>query len=137
MRQWMTDTETMCDKHLLGEHVEHHMFVGSIHKGKSLKRYISDGLLDARTLESRHCQIAKEMQRRGMNHKSPLPVFTWPSGVPFGSIDPKRSTIELLRRCPGCRSRFNQKHGSGAAEDYVTRNGSVPAMSKDEGKRFS
>jgi len=137
MRQWLVDPEVMCNKHLLGEHVEHHMFVGSIKKKKNLGRYISDGLLDARTLEPRHDQLAIEMKKRGMNHESPLGDFCWPSGVFHGSIDPKRSAIELLRRCPQCRNRFDNKHGKGKAEKYVIENGSVPAMSKDEGKRFS
>ena len=37
MRMWMVPVQYMCRKHLLGEHVEHHMLVGSIHKGLSMR----------------------------------------------------------------------------------------------------
>ena len=35
MRMWNVDVTKMCNKHLLGEHVEMHMFVGIIIKGTS------------------------------------------------------------------------------------------------------
>ena len=33
MRMWMIDPKLLCRKHLLGEHLEIHMFVGTINKG--------------------------------------------------------------------------------------------------------
>ena len=36
MRMWMIDPTMLCTKHLLGEHVELHMFVGTINKNKKL-----------------------------------------------------------------------------------------------------
>lgn len=36
MRMWLVPTRFVRRKHLLGEHVEHHMLVGSIHKGLSM-----------------------------------------------------------------------------------------------------
>lgn len=36
MRMWMVPPELMCRQHLLGEHVELHMFVGAINKGTSV-----------------------------------------------------------------------------------------------------
>lgn len=36
MRMWMLPPETMCRKHLLGEHVELHMLLGSLRRGKTL-----------------------------------------------------------------------------------------------------
>ena len=45
MRMWMVDPKIMCRKHLLGEHVEHHMFVGTINKRISIVGYLRDNLL--------------------------------------------------------------------------------------------
>lgn len=36
MRMWMVDPATMCDRHLLGEHAEIHMAIGTIAKGRSV-----------------------------------------------------------------------------------------------------
>ena len=34
MRQWMVDPRLLCRKHLLGEHVENHMFIGTLKRVK-------------------------------------------------------------------------------------------------------
>lgn len=43
MRQWLVDPRCLCDKHLLGEHVEHHMFIGTLRKNKSIQGYLDKG----------------------------------------------------------------------------------------------
>ena len=72
MRMWMIDPQLMCNKHLLGEHVETHMLEGSLKKGRSLAGFINNGLVDLERLGERHDQLAEEMKDRGMNHKSPI-----------------------------------------------------------------
>lgn len=37
MRMWMLPTAGMCRKHLLGEHVELHMLLGSLRRGKNIE----------------------------------------------------------------------------------------------------
>ena len=32
MRMWLVPPQLMCDQHLLGEHLEMHMFIGTIRK---------------------------------------------------------------------------------------------------------
>lgn len=103
MRQWLVDPRLLCTKHLLGEHVEHHMFAETIRRGIGLGGYLAGGLLDTRTLRSRHEELATEMERRGMKHASPLPSFSCP---PAGAVDPFANLEELARRCPACRSRI-------------------------------
>jgi len=100
MRMWMTDVTRMCRKHLLGEHVEHHMFVGSLHK--DLTGYVANGLLEATSLTQRHDAIAAEMVRRGYNHRSPLPSHSIPLELQSSTVDPARSTTDLTTRCPEC-----------------------------------
>jgi hypothetical protein len=67
----MVNPTIMCNQHLLGEHVELHMLVGSIKRGKSIDGFLS-GLIDPSLVVQRHEDLAKEMVHRGMNHKSPI-----------------------------------------------------------------
>ena len=105
MRQWHVDPKLMCNKHLLGEHVEHHMFIGTIKKGISLGKYVSTGLVDTKTLQVRHDVIAKEMTDRGMNHKTPLDCSVLEDFNHVGWYDAKANYTELLRRCPACQAK--------------------------------
>jgi hypothetical protein len=72
MRMWQIPPNLMCRQHLLGEHVEMHMFAGSLVKGISMKGYIDNGLLDLPLLKMRHDELVHEMTERGYNHRSPL-----------------------------------------------------------------
>lgn len=108
MRQWLVDPKIMCRQHLLGEHVEHHMFVGSINKGVDATGYLKTGLLDISKLRSRHEELVAEMLRRGMNHKSPLLAVDPAQAAKYDFITPcinvEENYRELHRRCEVCRS---------------------------------
>ena len=65
MRMWMVDPEIMCRQHLFGEHVEHHMFRGSMRKGCRQDGYITNDLLEPLSLDKRHEELVIEMTRRG------------------------------------------------------------------------
>ena len=110
MRQWLVDPKIMCRQHLLGEHLEHHMFVGTIRKGGDLTGFLANNLLEPLSLISRHLALVEEMTHRGYNHRSPLPGFE-----PFGHedvvIDRPAALAELLRRCPKCRQRLEVQNG--------------------------
>ena len=101
MRMWSVPPSKMCRRHLLGEHVELHMIVGSLNKGTSMEGYYAKGLVDTAGITERHEALVDEMTARGMHHKSPLPTFYDPHR---GHLDPDNQQ-ELLRRCPDCRSR--------------------------------
>lgn len=108
MRQWLVDPKLLCRKHLLGAHVEHHMFIGSLQKGRSIDGFIRDGLVEVHMLDVRHEEIAAEMLRRGYNHKSPLPEGTADLLYHAGRVDPQRSIKDLSDRCEECRERIKQ-----------------------------
>jgi len=109
MRLWMVPLRLMCDKHLRGEHVETHMFVGSIRKGKSMAGFIEDGLLHVASIKERHDAIAQEMVDRGGNHESPL-VFDGRRYVGDDNrIDVQANIRELARRCPDCYDRIHEE----------------------------
>ncbi len=106
MRMWGVDPALLCDRHLLGEHVEMHMFAGTIKKGISTAGYEETGLVDLSKLASRHDALAKEMGRRGMKHKSPLDRRG--RGLKGGWIDRKANLAELARRCTDCKKRIHK-----------------------------
>lgn len=110
MRQWMVDPKIMCRKHLLGEHVEHHMFVGTINKGLSMTGYLEGNLLEILSLHERHAELVKEMGARGYNHRSGLPGVRYAGSWEDVNkkIDRPASLKELLRRCPECRARYEE-----------------------------
>lgn len=101
MRMWLVDPSKMCRKHLMGEHVEMHMFVGTINAGKNISGYVSRGLVDTSLIKQRHQELAQEMQRRGYNHQSTLSDFQMTPHV--GKVDAQNSEKELAKRCKDCR----------------------------------
>ena len=108
MRQWLVNPKIMCRKHLLGEHVEHHMFVGTIQRKKKLQGYFDHNCLEPLSLTTRHEELVKEMESRGMNHQSPLQEFTldYLGQLIYNKIDKAKAQKDLLSRCKECRARL-------------------------------
>ncbi|MFX1537629.1 MAG: pyrimidine dimer DNA glycosylase/endonuclease V [Promethearchaeota archaeon] len=102
---WGIDPELLCNKHLLGEHVEMQMFVGTLFKGKSIQGYINRGLVNPKLITERHNDLADEMIKRGMNHNSKLQFDSSNLSMNhrFSLIKNKQ---ELIRRCPDCKKRI-------------------------------
>lgn len=112
MRMWMIDPKMLCDQHLLGEHVELHMFVGTINAGKSIDGYLKNGLLEPNKIRERHNELKNEMTERGMNHDSLLPKIQEENlpdnnGGPY--VDPDISIKHLNERCNDCRQRISEQ----------------------------
>jgi hypothetical protein len=105
MRQWMIDPKTLCNRHLLGEHVEHHMFVGTINKGISYQGYLVNKLLNPRELHFRHAELVLEMLRRGINHKSELPDLKFET-PDVKTIDIRSNLKDLHSRCKKCKQLY-------------------------------
>ena len=99
MRMWMVNPRIMCDQHLIGEHVELHMIVGALRKGKKLTGFVN--LIEVGSLNERHEALANEMERRGKTHESPL-VSVY---EPFGMVDRAKSLRDLVERCEACAER--------------------------------
>jgi hypothetical protein len=103
---WMVDPMIMCRQHLLGEHVELHMLVGTLKRGISVRGYLRDKLFEPESLYQRHEDLVNEMEWRGYNHKSPLDVVPL-DHLPDNPIDRMASLAELIRRCPECQARYH------------------------------
>jgi hypothetical protein len=107
----MVDPKIMCRKHLLGEHVECHMFLGHMKRKRGINGYLENNCLEMVSLYNRHKELAEEMLSRGYRHNSELePIDTscvyyydqWQRDV---KVDRKKSLSDLLERCPDCRKR--------------------------------
>ena len=99
----MLPPSIMCRKHLLGEHVEMHMLVGTLQKVISVQGYIDNQLVELEHIRARHEELVEEMIKRGYNHKSPLPDSPEVSG---GVVDREENLRELANRCHDCRERI-------------------------------
>ena len=102
MRMWLVDPAGMCRQHLLGEHVELHMLVGTLERGKSIQGFLDGGLIDTSKIRARHTDLTVEMMFRGYKHKSPL---SFVHDDPDGYVDVDGNLEELHRRCEDCKSR--------------------------------
>lgn len=109
MRMWMVDPRILCRQHLLGEHVELHMFVGTINRGCDVKGYVENNLFESSSLYTRHDNLVEEMKQRFYNHRSPLkPLTRELRDSEKGIVDKKKSLEELLFRCALCKSRYKE-----------------------------
>lgn len=102
VRMWGIDPRTLCHNHLLGEHNEMHMIVGTIlthdHAEAIAKGHAKKGQIDTSLIQQRHDDLATEMESRNMLHDSPL---DYEDALNLGKIDVERSR-EMLREkdCP-------------------------------------
>lgn len=120
MRMWMLPPERLCRKHLLGEHVELHMLVGSMRRGKNIDGFLAGKLVDPRLIFQRHEQLVREMRRRGYAHASPLNeeecrALMQGYGFPQEGIDLRANERELRRRCEDCARNMALGPAAGAA----------------------
>ena len=109
MRMWMTDPAAMCDRHLLGEHVECHMLAGTLARRRSIAGFVDKRLLEPDSLVARHEELAREMGARGFRHLSPLeePELGYlPASARGRVVDREASGAALRARCDACARRM-------------------------------
>jgi hypothetical protein len=111
MRMWMVDPRQMCRKHLLGEHVECHMFYAILLKKQSINGYIINNCLEVTALKSRHDALAEEIFHRGYQHHSPInqmPDISYLNEkIIKYHVKVEDSETDLKSRCKEC---FNQNN---------------------------
>ena len=103
---WGVDPKKLCNQHLLGEHVEMHMFLGCIIKVINLQGYYDNKLVCTNLIKIRHDDLAVEMIYRGMKHKSPIIETNLLRNFKYGEIDIEANINELISRCSKCRDRL-------------------------------
>lgn len=107
-RMWMVDPNTMCDKHLIAEHHETHVFAGRIRKRMPLDGWLAKNMLEPAALQARHDDLADEMVLRGFNHDSMLvicPEDYLSADQLAVRIDRNTAEVELHSRCAACKEK--------------------------------
>lgn len=111
----MCTPEILCRQHLLGEHNECHMFLGSLKKKINMTGYFKNDLLEPLSLKSRHDDLAGEINKRGYKHLSELKID---ESIDFShltdheinhKIDRENSLNLLLTRCERCNLNLNKQ----------------------------
>lgn len=97
---WNIPTNLLCRKHLLGEHLEMHMFRTAVISGKRITGFINNGLVETHNISKRHDELVEEMNKRGYNHKTPMDTMIT---QPRGCVDIKKNILILRERCEECR----------------------------------
>ena len=103
----MVDPRIMCRQHLLGEHAEIHMFIGTINHGYSVEGYLEKGLLEIHGLYDRHDELVIEMKRRNYKHDSTISK-KWKQASKLGSVCKDKNLKQLISRCSRCRERYER-----------------------------
>lgn len=101
MRVWDIHPEKLCRNHLLGEHSEIHALWSIITKNKNgfsnhpeTKRWKGK----MKSLFNRHEEVAREMEKRGYNHISPLdPSLATGKGKQEEFVNTVSEQIRILR----------------------------------------
>jgi len=110
----MINPRCLCRKHLLGEHGEIHKHIPSFRKGHRINgRFSPIVQIQLNALRSRHDELAEEMIRRGMNHRSPLNDLPdlkeiYPEYY-YLNVNIENSILDLSSRCESCRSLIYQE----------------------------
>lgn len=99
----MIKPELLCRKHLLGCHVECHMLVGCIQKGKNIDGFMKLGLIEPQNVVEYHDKLAQEITNRGYTHKSPLPEVEHSY---HSVVCQHKSLHDLCKRCEECKKRI-------------------------------
>jgi hypothetical protein len=101
---WMIDVRMLCDQHLLGEHGEIHKHRHIFVKGHRIAG--RKGQIEPGSMGSRHDELAKEMIRREMTHRSPY-VQPDLSGYDLTGfvVDREAALADLVGRCEECAKR--------------------------------
>jgi len=106
----MINPKIMCRKHLLGEHLETHYFLGHLKKKKKITGYLTNNCLEPSSLQHRHELIAQEINNRGNKHKSNLEVgealeYLSQADKSY-TVDSEQSLKDLMGRCGECRRQY-------------------------------
>lgn len=105
----MIEPKLLCKNHLLGEHNEIHKHRHNFVKKHSIKNRIIKGQIEPSSMEKRHDELAKEMIRRGYNHKSPYKMPDISHLNEFEKtfkVDKNKSIKDLHNRCKKCKKLY-------------------------------
>jgi len=102
---------TLCRKHLLGEHGEIHKHRHNFVKGHRIDNRIEPVTqISPFMMKERHDELATEMTRRGYNHNSPYTqpnLSKYPDRQKFATVNTGMAKHDLHSRCEDCKKLWN------------------------------
>lgn len=115
-RMWMIEPRALCNRHLIAEHHECHVFFGRLRKGMNVEGWVINNYLEPLSLHARHEILVVEMEARGFGHRSPFPAMSLiqrlvdalPSHIRERRVDVELASADLRRRCPACAERMGE-----------------------------
>ena len=111
MRMWMVSPTLLCNKHLIGEHGEIHKHRHNFIKKHSIYGRINPVVqIEPANMQIRHDQLAEEMLKRGINHKSPYiqPDISYLSKEQQeAKVNLLISKQDLIIRCQECKKNLS------------------------------
>jgi len=111
IRMWMVDPRIMCTRHLCREHCEIHRLVSNLRKGRNVRKYLLQQVIDISSIYARHKEIEEEIMARGGKLDSPLSVAECVAFARwYGSttINMGRSLSDLSCCCKQCQKRIGK-----------------------------
>lgn len=113
MRMWMVNPSIFCRQHLMGQHVEFHMFLGSLKRKIRIDGYIESNCIEILALNSYHDFCVQEMLKRGYNHHTPLPlisedILSYYNKYLSVKVDQQAALDLLLSKCPICKFNYER-----------------------------
>ena len=127
----MLPPEWLCRLHLLNEHNALHKHRPSF-LSKFRPRYYKvgewRGNIDPLAMQTRHRDLAAEMEARGFKHSTPYQrpsLKRLPDADLYGTVDLRKAERELRALCPDCAQRIRQcKLAATLAKKRAERGGS-------------
>lgn len=111
MRMWMANPRIMCTRHLCREHCEIHRLVANLRKGRDIRKYLLQQVIDISSIYARHKELEDEIMARGGKLDSPLSAAEclafarWYGSV---TINIGRSLADLSDCCKECRKKIGK-----------------------------
>jgi len=108
MRMLMVKPVALCNRHLLGEHEELHKIAEMLTDKSDITTYIERGMIEPRSVGSRHDELVAEMENRNMEHNTPLEqpnIDHLPEEQRRFMVLAEHSIHALFSRCKKCRVR--------------------------------
>ena len=105
----MVNPEDMCIRHLLGEHLETHMFYTHLTKKRKISGFITSNCIEPKSIKIRHDILASFIK----NHKSLMNENPDISYLPVSEVNARVNTAKsfslLMGRCPKCLDKYFER----------------------------
>ena len=94
----------LCDRHLLKEHMDIHMFKRALDLKVDICQEIKEGKIETHNLIKRHNELMVEIEARGYIHNTPIGKGEYKEQ---GKVDKTKVVAYLAIFCEDCKKRLS------------------------------